>query len=297
MDISINQPTDWKAVSIVQLIFFILLMIAFIIITILQLRKGIKISSIRGFVIFLIIFQLAKIVGGITGLILLDSSKFNQNVFIATYICDSISYGFITRSISSLVQHMLKPEQEFKNHQDNQTINSNGTLPTYDMENQKFESNNNYHQTNENIYKINETKINKKSPFYLITIIILAAVICNIYAMSNLAGDSTPDDTTKTLIKVSAILFLIGMILLIFASIFVIFTRPEHRKSCQILIITLFILITRSIYSLISGFNGINFNQPNQYMLIFGKPKYYGCLALLPEGIAGILVMILFYHW
>ncbi|KAI5951701.1 hypothetical protein KGF54_004776 [Candida jiufengensis] len=285
MNIQISHSTDWKVISIIQLAFFILLMISFVLITLVQIRKGISLTSIRGFFIFLIVFQLAKIVGGITGIILLDSSNFNQNVFIATYICDSISYGFITRGVSSLIQHMLNTKD-----QDSHQRTSNVSVSTFDMENQKFES-------TESEYKIDEKQVKKKSPFTIVTLILLAAVICNIVGMSNLSGSTAPDNTTETLIKTSAVLFLVGMILLILASIYLIIVSPNNKPTCTLLIVILLILIIRCIYSLLSAFHGVNFNQPSQYMLIFGDSKYYGFLALLPEGVAGILIMVVFFQW
>ncbi|CAI5756344.1 unnamed protein product [Candida verbasci] len=191
--------------------------------------------------------------------------NFNLGLYIATYIFDSISLGFLTRSVSSLLQHMIKEQ--------------NPELIQYD--------------TNSLEKGKPKEKLNFW-PFRILTVVLLAAVIINIVGTSEL---SEGDTSSMPLIKASSILFLIGVVMIIALLVLVHLQSAQFSMIAKVLIAASVILIIRCIYSLLSAFHGISFSQPSKYMIYFGQYKYYTFLGFLPESLAGILILIAFWYW
>ena len=299
----LQHTNGWKAISGSQLGLFVLAIGAFICITVIQVRKGFKIKTILPFFILMIIFNGVKIVGGILGLVFLGNDHFNNGLFIATYICDSISLGFITRAISSLVQDvMTKKLQTPVGGDDNDVIDSdsdtNGSIRGFTKGPEDEESAHHHNVSEVSISPFSRVENLKKAPFKILTVVLIAAVMTNIIGTSQLESDGLSSNSTEqTLIKVSAVLFVVGVVGLIAVLVHISITASHCACIAQILIAALVVLIVRCVYSLLSAFHGINFNSPSEYILMFGKPKFYGCLALYPEILANIILLIAHYKW
>ncbi|KAI5953893.1 hypothetical protein CANMA_004732 [Candida margitis] len=305
MNTYLQHAEGWKAVSGAQLGLFVLAIAAFITITFIQIRKGFKIKTILPFFILMIIFNGVKIAGGIVGLVFLENKKFNNSLFIATYICDSISLGFVSRAISSLVQGIIEtkmenPQERNDNNDTDSGSNDSARHFTKGPEDEEsatyFKSND--ASTNPRSILLSKGRDLKKAPFRIVTLILLAAVITNIIGTSNLDnGDSSSDSTVESLIKASAVLFIVGVVCLIVVLAYISVKASHCALISQLLIAALVVLIVRCVYSLISAFHGINFASPSKYILMFGMPKYYGCLALLPEIVSNIILLVAYYKW
>ncbi|KAI5957517.1 hypothetical protein KGF57_003211 [Candida theae] len=304
---NLQDTEGWKAVSGVQLGIFVITIGAFIAITFIQIRKGLRIKTILPFCILMLVFNGVKIVGGILGLVFLGNKTFNNSLFIATYICDSISLGFITRAISSLVQDILA--NKVGDAQENSNLSHIDSYNASDGSGRRFRKGPEDEESSAR-YAVKEFPLSshsgtlskvenlKKAPFRILTIVLLAAVITNIIGTSQLDSDDTSSNSTEqTLIRVSAVLFVVGVAGLIAVLAYISITSAHCAFISQLLIAALVVLIVRCVYSLISAFHGINFSSPSKYILMFGMPKYYGCLALLPEIVADIILLVAFYKW
>lgn len=304
---NLQQTEGWKAVSGVQLGVFILAIGAFFSITVIQIRKGFKLKTILPFFILMIIFNGVKIAGGILGLVFLGNEKFSESLFIATYICDSISLGFITRAVSSLVQGIVAfkiddPQDGNAHREIDSDSESNKSAGGFRKGPGDEESATRYVSKDFSLNPRNDIskKVEnlKKAPFRILTIVLIAAVITNVIGTSQLDSDDSSSNTTEqALIKASAVLFVVGVVGLIAVLTYISVTAKHCAFISQLLIAALVILIIRCVYSLISAFHGINFNSPSMYILMFGLPKYYGCLALFPEIVADIILLVAYYKW
>ncbi|KAG5417026.1 hypothetical protein I9W82_004659 [Candida metapsilosis] len=304
---NLQQTEGWKAVSGVQLGVFILAIGAFFSITFVQIRKGLRIKSILTFFILMVIFNGIKIAGGIVGLVFLGNKKFNESLFIGTYICDSISLGFITRAVSSLargiVAFKIDDPQDVNNHREIDSDNdSNRSAGGFRKGPEDEESATRYVSKDFSLNPGNdilkEVKDLKNVPFRILTLVLIAAVVTNVIGTSQLdSNDSSSNSSEQALIKASAVLFVVGVVGLIAILTYISVTARHCAFISQLLIAALVILIIRCVYSLISAFHGIDFNSPSKYMLMVGLPKYYGCLALFPEIVADIILLVAYYKW
>ena len=101
-----------------------------------------------------------------------SSKTFNVSLFIPTFIFDSIGLGFIARSITSLVTHNFKyqddlPEFFRSKHQKAKNNNSSNAYKKSDNDSD------NYNDDNDEI---------NYWPFRVLTIILIAAIVVNIVA-------------------------------------------------------------------------------------------------------------------
>ncbi|EMG51100.1 hypothetical protein SBY92_001902 [Candida maltosa Xu316] len=287
MSLELPQKTQWLVVTYVQLVVFIILLIAFAILTKIQISKSKDVRSILRFFIFFFVFLIFKIAGAILGLVLVYESTFTLGVFITTYIFDSISLGFITRSIASLIQHMITQKQ--KDDEEHFVINRPTAGKIVDVESQSIPStiaaNNN-----------NQQKTPLSLAFRVVTLVLLAAIILSIAGTSQLS-DGESSGTPITLVKASSLLFLVGVLAMIGILIHVIRLGNQFNMVAKILIASLVILIVRCIYSILSAFHGIDFGDPSKYMIFFGNYEYYTFLGLLMEALSAIFIIIAFWFW
>lgn len=302
----VQYKSQWEVTSGFQVGFFAMFFFAFIYLTILKIRQHAKLRLIIAFFILAFIFNVLKIVGGITGLVLLKSTNFNETLFIVTYIFDSISLGLVLRAISSLVQHMFKQNRQqsasrnkfaFPSQYGNTDHDSNNTeLKTGDVE---TGYDNQYNEAVDNSLVESEDELTSKNPlnpFRLVTLLILAAVVLSAVGYSLLSND-TSMSTAQNLVRAAAVLFLIGTLALIASLVYIWSHGAESLVVAPLLIAALVVLIVRCSYSLLTAFHGIHFNEPSKYMLIFGDYKYYTFLGLLTEGIANVLMLAAFSQW
>ncbi|RLV96548.1 hypothetical protein JA1_000082 [Spathaspora sp. JA1] len=272
------QLNEWKIVTIVQLAIFLVCFIAFIIIAVHQFNKHNGIQRIRMFLIGLTLFHLFKIMGAILGLVFIHQDTFNTNIFIPTYIFDTISMAMLTNAIKSLVEVMLLHQQK-----------QNMPPPSYDP---KYLENGHYEQQPTRPKK---EKLNFP-PFKILSLILLAAVILNIIGISQLSSGETTT-TVKTLTKVSSVLFLAGVLLLIVLMVYIHGSGQDFEMVTKVLIGALIILIVRCSYTMASAFSGLSFVHPNQFMIYFGHWQYYCFMGMVMEAIAGCIVLWAFSVW
>ncbi|CAK9440460.1 uncharacterized protein LODBEIA_P45600 [Lodderomyces beijingensis] len=293
----VSFQSQWMVTSGFQLGIFIISALVFAAITTWQLKKGIQLKSITGFFVFMAVFHVFKIAGGVTGLVFLKSDKFNKGVFIATYIFDSISVGFLLRGVSSLVQHMLSQKLR---------ANIMGKLaqPTYlGTRNDEFELLGDETSVKKEISDAESTlEAQKKkdplknTPFRVVTIVLLAAVITSVVGTSSLTEGDT-SSTAETLLRVSSVLFVVGDVLLVASLLYLWAQGEEYVRVAPLLILALLILLVRCAYSIVSAFHGVSFDQPSRYMLMFGDYKYYAFMGLLVEAIADIFLLLAYSRW
>ena len=100
-------------------ILFAILLVAFLVIT--SIKKERRVTSNLTILYLFTIFLVLKIVGGILGLVFIHQKLFNVSLFIPTFIFDSIGLGFIARSITSLVTHNFKYQDDLPEFLDQNT--------------------------------------------------------------------------------------------------------------------------------------------------------------------------------
>ncbi|RCK67627.1 hypothetical protein Cantr_03434 [Candida viswanathii] len=276
----LHNYTEWEAVSYVQLFIFAIFFVEFAFSIIYKLRKKAQLKPILPFCILFSLFVLLKLTGGILGLVFMHQLTFNLNLFIPTYIFDTISLGFITRSISSLIEHML-------NHQD---AADSGQLPQRPMIQFKVDDIETQKDADDNSFAKNFW------PFKLVTVVLLVAVALSIAGTSQ-ATETDPPSSVGTLLKTSSVLFLIGVLLMIGILVYILCMGEQFNTVAKLLILCLVILIVRCVYSMLAAFHGISFQTPNKYMILFGDYKYYTFLGLMIEALAGIGVLATFWYW
>lgn len=279
--------TQWEIVSYVQVFLFAILLLAFLVITTIKKneRKGLR--QILPFFIFFTIFLMLKIVGGILGLVFMHQKTFNVSLFIPTYIFDSIGLGFIARSITSLVTHNFKYQDDLpaffrSKHQKVKKHNH-----SHSFEKSDNDSDNDHDDDNDEI---------NYWPFRVLTMILIAAIVVNI-AGTNIIVNYQGSSTGIALIKAGAILFLIEILLMILFLVIIRLSGSQLNIVIYLLIVGLAILIVRCVFSLLSGFHWSTWENPSPYIIYFGKYGYYTFLALLPEVITAGIILVAFLFW
>lgn len=272
--------TGWEIVSYVQIFVFFIFLIEFIISIIFKLKKRNELKPMLPFFILFGLFLLLKVAGGILALVFMHQQNFQLSLFIPTYVFDTVSLGFITRSISSLIQHMFN--QQGGLHNGRSPPIPNVEYKANDIENQSEEIHTNFAK--------------KFWPFKLVTIVLIVAVILSIYGTSE-ASETNPPSSVGTFLRTSSILFLVGVILMIAILVFMLSIGDKFNIIAKLLISGLVILIVRCAYSIMTTFHGINFEEPSKYMILFGDYKYYTFMGLMIEGLAAICILIAYWHW
>ncbi|RCK55248.1 hypothetical protein Cantr_03654 [Candida viswanathii] len=276
----LHSYTEWEAVSYVQLFIFAIFFVEFSFSIIYKLRKRVQLKPILPFGIFFTLFVLLKLTGGILGLVFMHQPTFNLSLFIPTYIFDTISLGFITRSISSLIEHML-------NLQDAADL---GRFPQHPMIQFKVDDIDTQKDADDNNFAKNFW------PFKLVTVVLLVAVALSIAGTSQ-ATETNPPSSVGTLLKTSSVLFLIGVLLMIGILVYILSMGEQFNIVAKLLILGLAILLVRCVYSMLAVFHGISFQTPNKYMIFFGDYKYYTFLGLLSEAWAALCVLVASWYW
>lgn len=256
---------EWEIVSYVQIIFFVLLLGSFLVVLFVKPRNETNGKMIRVFSIYFGIFNLFKIVGGICALVLLHQSKAKVGLTIATYIFDTVSLGVLIKSLLPFVEAMTTDREQ---------------LAKFDENPFKFEAGSNASV---------EVPVKKNLPFKLLTVVILVAVILSIVGASLL--DSDPG-TSRSTLKASSILYLVAILLMGALIVWGFTLNTEFSGSGRLLLVALLFFIVRASYSIISSFAGISFDSPSKYILLYGDWYYYCFLALLPECIIGVFLLV-----
>lgn len=267
---------EWQAVSYVQIIWFAVLAFANIVLLFTFYSSFLNKKQLWMFSGYFGVFTIAKIAGGVLGIIFLHKPEFDQGLYIAVYVCDSVSLGMLLKSSFPFIQRMLKkeanPDQEMYN---GEPIKGYGP---FDVETKP----------------VKPTLIQKYflGPFQFLTLLVLVSVILSIVGsslMSSSNGNVTP-------LKVSSLLFLASTLVLGGIVIYVNFNNPNYVFPARLLMCCAFLLVVRCLYSILSSFNHLSFTNPSKFSLMFGDYKYFTFLALLMESLVGI-ALILTYQW
>ncbi|KGU35867.1 Plasma membrane-associated protein [Candida albicans P60002] len=282
----LSNYTHWEIVSYVQVFLFAILLVAFLVITSIKKKERKGLRQILPFFIFFTIFLVLKIVGGILGLVFIHQKTFNVSLFIPTFIFDSIGLGFIARSITSLVTHNFKyqddlPEFFRSKHQKAKNNNSSNAYKKSDNDSD------NYNDDNDEI---------NYWPFRVLTIILIAAIVVNIVG-TNISVNNQGSSMGTSLIKAGSILFLIEILLMILFLVTIGLSGSQLNTVVYLLIVGLVVLIVRCVFSILSGFHWSTWENPSPYIIYFGKYQYYTFLALLPEVITAIIILVAFMFW
>ncbi|ABN64744.2 hypothetical protein PICST_34767 [Scheffersomyces stipitis CBS 6054] len=254
---------EWEIVFYVQLIWFALLCVTTVTLVTLNFAF-ISSAGLKGFCIYFTVFTLLKFAGGITGVILLSHKNLVSGLFIATYIFNTVSLGVLTKSLFPYLETMLKGDPRM------------GKLEEPDQPQFKFG-------------RFNFT------PLRVVTLTILAAIICSIVGSSSISTDGPTPSSTNTLFRVSSVLFTLCVLAMTAILIYIANKHAVFTRICMFLLVAAPLLLVRCVYSLLSSFHGISFGNPSKYMIIFGDYKYYALMALLEEGLVGVVFIITFF--
>lgn len=249
---------EWQAVCIVQVVWFSILSVVLVVLVAASVSSVSNRKRFWTFCGYLGVFFVCKVVGGVLGLVFMHQHNFNENLYIATYVFDSISLGFMLKSMFPLISTMLRREKLFEEEKVPQEL------------------------------KI----LLKYGPLDLLTLIVLVAVILSIVGSNMLAssdGNAVPN-------KVSALLFLAATIVLAAIMLFINFDNPQYLVPARLLLLAAGILVIRCAYSILSTFNHLSLVHYSKYSLIFGDYKYFTFLALMEEALVGV-VLLLTFQW
>ncbi|KAK6197066.1 uncharacterized protein RJT21DRAFT_123480 [Scheffersomyces amazonensis] len=256
------QYSQWKITGYVQVVWFILILIGALA-TYIPNFTVVR-TNFRVFLVSFTLYNIFKIAGGITSIILFHNKTFSTNVYIATYVFDSISLGSLIKCLTPFIQIM---------------INDGFQTPQYFDRNSPLTS------------KDKEKLAKKNRIFKLLTVVIVVAIILSIIAATQIDfSTATPNSTSNTLFKVSSILFLACVILCTVSLIHILTINAYYIKFAILILICVPLLIVRVIYSIISSFHGIDYTSP--YLLVFGDYRYYAFMVLLCEGLVAPLYLV-----
>lgn len=269
------KNTDWEIVAYVQLIFFAIILITLVVMVVLKYSNMLDRKIITRFTAFFGVFGACKVAGAICGIILLHQSKLSTDLTIATYIFDNVSMGVLIRCVMPFVELMVtEPEPEklkdnpFKYDNESKVLGHGvGTLVNMNPRNM---------------------------PFKLLTLLIVAAIICTVVGTTNIDSSSSGPNSPMRAGSILSLLSIIFMALLIIWRIRV---SDEHKLTGKILLGSILFFIVRVSYSIVSSFAGVNFDKPSKYLLIFGEYQYYTFMALMQECIISIILLINFYFF
>lgn len=267
---------EWQAVSYVQIIWFAVLAFANIVLLFTFYSRFLNKKQLWMFSGYFGVFTIAKIAGGVLGIIFLHKPEFVEGLYIAVYVCDSVSLGMLLKSSFPFIERMLKkdanPDQEMYNEE---PVKGYGP---FDVETKSARP----------------TLIQKYflGPFQFLTLLVLVSVILSIVGSSQMSSSNA----NVTPIKVSSLLFLAATLVLGGIVIYVNFNNPIYVFPARLLMCCAFLLVIRCLYSILSSFNHLSFTNPSKFSLMFGDYKYFTFLALLMESLIGI-ALILTYQW
>ncbi|CAK7895012.1 hypothetical protein CAAN1_05S01112 [[Candida] anglica] len=283
--------SDWKILAYVQLVYFALFAIAFTIsvIQILGVRRN-AISTfdaginkiIKFYGLYFGLFILCKIAGGACAIVLYSLKTSNTNLYIATYVLDSVSISMLIKSFLPLIEFLIDKRTEVLDHQ-------------HDIHNPDFKKSPDYELPPKPKYH----------PFQVLTVLLLVGLILSIVASSSM--DSSSASSYKTLLKASAFIFLAVILIItgILAFSVSFFSNSIYAhgyllvSQAYILLLAMPFMLIRVIYSLLSAFSGANIlsGHPSKYTLLLGDYKYYTFMAFAEECIISIILLFSMYYF
>lgn len=279
----------WKALTYFQIGFYVLIAIVDLlqIIQVFKARSNVEGSFEKGvtrifrsYLIYSTLFVICKITGGVLGAVLLNLKTANTNVLIATYVFDSVSLGFLIKTFLPIVEFVL----------DKRTDILNGVAG--------IDSDAKYQG------EIERPKKGRYHPFRILTLVLLAAVICTIVASSSMSDNIS---TYRACLKASALLFLAVVIIMMAMVAYLIkfFKTANYPHSDIVIRLATIVLaatpflIVRCVYSILSAFSNTNLFEgvPSKYTLFAGDYVYYTFIAFVEECVVIILIILTVWYF
>lgn len=271
--------TNWEIVAYVQLIFFAIMLIGLGAVVLQKWRKGTDRGIIKRFVGYFGIFTVCKVAGGVCGIILRHQSQYSSGLTMATYILDNVSLGLLIKSVLPFLELMVTekdPEALVENPFKYDTGSEDQMMDVRKM----------------GIGKLVGTTLKKNLPFRVLTLVITAAVICTIVGAT---GINSNGQNRSSPMKAGSILFLVAIIFMAVLIAWGHSLNEDHRTMAKILLVSIAFYIIRAVYSILSSFAGINFENPSKFLLIFGEYQYYTFMAFLEECIISMILLVKFF--
>lgn len=271
------NTTSWEIVAYVQVIFFAIMLIGLGAVVVLKWTKGTDRGIIKKFVGYFGLFTVFKVAGGICGIILLHQSQYSSGLTMATYILDNISLGLLIKSVLPFLELMVTekdPKALVGNPFKYETGSEDQTMDVRKM----------------GLGTLVETTLKKNLPFRVLTLVITAAVICTIVGATGI--NSSGKNSGSSPMKAGSILFLVVIILMAILIAWGHSLNADHRTMAKILLGSIAFFITRAVYSILSSFAGIDFENPSKFLLIFGEYQYYTFMGFLEECIISIILLV-----
>jgi MFS family permease len=264
----VNQFDQWQIVSYVQIIWFTALAIVNIVLISMFHNKVQNRKQLWMFSGYFGGFTLAKMLGGILGLVFLHKSEYDQGLYIAVYVFDSVSLGVLLKSAFPFVKCMLK--KDVKNDEEMYTKPS------------KWPEMN------------GAPKLIAKyllGPLEVLTLFVLIAIILSIVGSSQMASGGSLTEN-----KVSSLMFLAATLVLAAIVIYVNFNNPHYVLPARLLLAVSGLLVIRCLYAIVAVFHNLSFTNPSKYSLMFGDYKYFTFLSLMMECVIGVILLFT-YRW
>lgn len=281
---------NWRILTYVQIAFYVVIAAVDIIqkIQVLKARRNAEgsfekgVSRIfRSYMIYASLFIICKVTGGICGAVLFNLDELNTNLLIATYVFDSVSLGFLIKTLLPIIEFIVDKRSDILDG----VVNLDP-----DVKNEAEE--------------VERPKKGRFHPFRILTLVLLAAVICTIVASSSMSDDIA---TYRACLKASALLFLSVVVIIIAFLIYLImfFKSANYPHSdiviqlASIILIATPFLLVRCVYSILSAFSNTNLfvGKASKYTLFYGDYVYYTFLAFVEECVAIIIIICTIYYF
>lgn len=269
--------TSWEIVAYVQVIFFAIMLIGLGAVVVHKWTKGTDRGIIKRFVGYFGLFTVCKVAGGICGIILLHQSQYSSGLTMATYILDNVSLGLLIKSVLPFLELMVTEK-------DPEALVGNPFKYEMGSEDQTMDV------RKVGLGTLVGTTLKKNLPFRVLTLVITAAVICTIVGATGI--NSNGKNSGSSPMKAGSILFLVVIILMAVLIAWGHSLNEDHRIMAKILLGSIAFFIVRAVYSILSSFAGINFENPSKFLLIFGEYQYYTFMALLEECIISTILLV-----
>lgn len=269
--------TNWEIVAYVQVIFFAIMLIGLGAVVLQKWTKGTDRGIIKRFGGYFGIFTACKVAGGACGIILLHQSHYSSGLTMATYILDNVSLGLLIKCVLPFLELMVTEK-------DSEALVENPFKYDTGSEDQIMDV------RKVGLGRLVGTTLKKNLPFRVLTLVITAAVICTIVGATGI--NSNGQNSGSSPMKAGSILFLVVMIFMAVLIAWGHSLNEDHRTMAKILLLSIAFYIIRAVYSILSSFAGINFENPSKFLLIFGEYQYYTFMAFLEECIISMILLV-----
>ncbi|KAI5951702.1 hypothetical protein KGF54_004777 [Candida jiufengensis] len=296
--LQIKNYGTWRVVEIIQRVIFTVLLFSFVSVSLFHMRKMKKVKKLVIFLISICLYISFKIDESLLSLILLsnynDGKKPEPHLFISIYILDTIGLRFFFYCISTLTTRLLKRQDHSQLVTKVNRLNVNTVRAFY------------YDETMRSETKVNSTpKEDSKNKQLSVILFWIIASISIIATFLNIIGSCVALNnqvTSTCLLQVSSVLFLIDIIVVILILFYIMINfiskgSSESRTSTILLMITSFSILIKCSNFVISSWGGLDLENLNKYMFLYGDYVYYTYSALMPEIFGTILILVEYSRW